>query len=67
VFVAEDEDAAAIGLFEDEAETAGLFIAVGNEVAFLGKKIDEEIGQGGQIFEGGGFDTDIIGHEVDAP
>ena len=57
---ANDEDAAAIGFFENKAEAAFLFGLVRFEVLFFGKQLGEKLYQLGQVFDGGGLDAWLV-------
>ena len=58
--LAQDEDAAAAGLLEDEAEAAHVFRAVRLEVAFEGEEVEEEFRELRKIVQRGRFDGDVI-------
>ena len=60
VVIACDEDAAAVGLFEDEAEAVALFVGVRVEVGFDGHEGHDEVRQFGEVLQSGGFDADRI-------
>ena len=56
---AEDENAAAIRLFEDEAEALQLFLLIWAEVFFFAEKLAEKIGEFVQIFKNRGLNNDF--------
>src|SRR5579871_4784825 len=47
----EDEDAAAIRLFEDETQTAHLLGAIGHEIGLMTEQVKEEVGELRQVFQ----------------
>jgi len=64
VGTAQDEDAAAGGLLEDELDAAHLFFAVGLEVGFLAEQFEKHLREFGEIVDGGGFDTEAVYHGI---
>ena len=57
---AEDEDASAAGLLEDEAQATHVLGAVWTEVAFEGKEIEEEFREFRKIIQRGRFDRNVL-------
>ena len=58
--LAQDEDAPAAGLLEDQAQAAHVLGAVGLEVAFEGEEVEEEFRELRKIVKRGRFDGDML-------
>ena len=58
---AQHEDAAPVGLFEDEPQTMLLLPRIGREVFLLIEQGLEQLNELGHVFEGGSFDAEIGG------
>jgi hypothetical protein len=54
-----DKDAAAIRLFEDEAQSAHLFLPIWHKIAIGGKEVVQQIGELGQIVQGRLLDDSV--------
>lgn len=54
---AQDKNAAAIGLFEDQAQTVFLFVSVRTEVSLFTEERPQQLNELGHVFNGGRFNV----------
>ncbi len=57
IVVANDENAAAVRLFQNEAQAPFLRLAIRTEVLGAGEQVHHQLREGRKILQGGGFDT----------